>query len=171
MTPGLLFERIRDKEEDREDLFNLKSEPNDIYWSGYTSAPDRSAFKDWFGGQLQREDRTIWLVKTPDARTIGYLYLTCSSEDTNRIGYISHGVTEKEKGKGIGSSIVRFVVDGFTNNILPADQLQAWIVKENLSSVKTFLKNGFVRSSLEKTQFYASMNREVVLENYFLKRT
>ena len=73
-----------------------------------------------------------------------------------------------EKGKGIGTSIVHFVVNAFADNVLPADQLQAWIVRENLSSVRTFTKNGFLRSQVEKTQFYASMNREVVLENYFL---
>jgi len=167
-----LFERIKNNEEDLASLFKLKSEPNDIYWSGYTSHPNILDFENWYQEQLVRSDRKIWLVKSSENpfEVMGYLYLTFVKEPDKIIGLVSHGVEKKLAGRGLGTAIVNFVVNIFINGFIPANEIHSWVTQENIASARTFTKNGFIKSGLSKEEFYKSMNKSVKLENYFFER-
>ena|SRR5579871_3955350 len=171
MSQGCIFERIKDADEDLNSLYELRSGSADIYWSGYVSRPDPAAFKTWFDEQLPRTDRNIWLVREigNPAAAVGYLYVTYSMEDKKKIAFISHGVAGNSTGKGIGSTIVNFVVNMAVNGCIETDELQAWVVRENIASAKTFIRNGFVKSSRQKEEFYKSMDKRVTMDNYFFK--
>jgi RimJ/RimL family protein N-acetyltransferase len=169
MSEGLFFERLSGSDADFEPLYKLKCEPHDVYWSGYTTSPDKMKFRAWFEEQLKRDDRDIYLVRKAlrSGDILGYLYITYPPEE-QQIGLISHGVTAGSIGKGIGSSIVNFAVNLFINGFLKAEEIQAWIVETNIASIKTFTKNGFVKTTRSRKEFYRSMDKEVMLENYRL---
>jgi RimJ/RimL family protein N-acetyltransferase len=169
MMEVLFFDRARNNDDDLRSLLRLKSEPLDVYWSGYVREPDMSKFKMWFEEQMGRLDREIWLVKGASniKDPLGYLYLTYMQADEKRIGHISHGVAENSAGKGVGTAIVNFAVNLFINGYLKIDGLEAWIVAENVASIKTFEKNRFVKSPNHRKEFYKSMGTEVVLDSYF----
>ena len=164
----LLFEKILDNTGDLESLYNLKCEANDIYWSGYKQKPNREQFANWYQLQLKRNDRDIYLIKNiaKPIEIIGYLYLTYENEENLTKVFVSHGISEQFKGNGFGSQAVNFVTNLFVNGFLKADQIQAWIASINYASIKTFLKNGFVKTDLKKQVFYDSLNQNITLENY-----
>jgi GNAT superfamily N-acetyltransferase len=161
----LNFKRIDRVNTDLEYLLFLKSDQQDIYWSGYTSPPIREYFVSWYETQLERNDREIWLVFSLIEEAVGYLYITLDKK--NRIITLSHGVASAYNGQGIGSQIIQFAVKR-CSIIYPNYILNAWIAQENIASAKTFLKNQFQKNNLQTKIYYKSFGREVILENYLL---
>jgi RimJ/RimL family protein N-acetyltransferase len=163
----LRFDIIEDKESDMNSLYQMKSESNDIYWSGYTKAPDLKKFSVWYKEQLQRTDRKIWLVRQiqKPEEMVGYLYLTFENDVVN----ISHGVKQNFGGQGIGSQIINFATN-ICLTFYPAFKIESWIAETNIISVKTFLKNNFQKTVKMKKCYYESFQKEITMFNYsFLK--
>ncbi len=134
----LQFDIIKNSESDLQSLYQMKSEGNDIYWSGYTQAPEPAKFTEWYNDQLQRTDRKIWLVRdimNPE-ETVGYLYLTFENESV----YLSHGVKQTSGGGGVGTHIINFATN-ICINFHPDLKLESWILETNVASIKTFEKN------------------------------
>ena len=48
-----------------DDFYKLKSEPNNIFWSGFDSAPNYESFKEHYKKELERKDRTIIFLYIP----------------------------------------------------------------------------------------------------------
>jgi RimJ/RimL family protein N-acetyltransferase len=167
-----LFERIKDTKQDLKNLFDLKSESNDVYWSGYTAPPEKLVFADWFKKQLDRDDRMIWLVRemNDSQSAIGYLYITFEKFQFKKIAQIGYGATEKLKGMGIGSAIVNFSVNVFINDFIKADEIHAWVLKENIASAKSLYKNKFKKLEETQDQFFSSMERNVLLEKFVFSK-
>ncbi len=163
----LRFDIIEDRESHMESLYQLKSETNDIYWSGYTQAPDFQKFTLWYKEQLQRPDRKIWLVMemmNPE-KIVGYLYLTFENNTVN----ISHGVKEDLGGKGVGTQIVNFATN-VCQAFYPEYSIEAWITETNQASIKTFLKNNFIKTDKEKKCFHESVKKEVTQFNFIFSK-
>lgn len=163
----LRFDTIKDNETDLANLFEMKSQKSDVYWSGYTAAPDREKFKVWYQDQLKRTDRRIWLVRDIQANncSVGYLYLTFE----NNSAYISHGVKEEFAGKSIGSGIINYATN-ICLSFYPDYAIESWIVEPNVASVQTFLKNNFYKTGLEKETFYASFQQTLKMYNYSFRK-
>lgn len=159
----LRFDIIENNDTDLRDLFQLKSESNDVYWSGYTSAPDFEKFTHWYKEQLLRTDRKIWLVRQIDKPeiTVGYLYLTFEDAIVN----LSHGVKQDMGGHGIGSNIINYATN-ICLSFYPTFAIEAWIVEPNTASIKTFLKNGFVKTTKVKEVHYDSFQKNLTMFNY-----
>ena len=82
-----------------DDFYKLKSEPNNIYWSGFDSAPNYEEFKIHFDKELCRDDRSIILIYF-NVMIAGYLYIDyCELEKEVSIGY---GVLKEFSGRGLG---------------------------------------------------------------------
>jgi RimJ/RimL family protein N-acetyltransferase len=159
----LCFEEIRPLLIDQENLWKLKSELHDVYWSGYMTAPDPEVFRNWYAEQLKRKDRKILLAKSMRDKTIivGYLYLTIEQNTV----LLSHGVSRAYEGQGVGTKIINFATN-FCLNTYKEYTIEAWIVEDNIASIKTFLKNGFVATPKTIVKHYASMGKDVLLKNY-----
>ncbi|MES2681196.1 MAG: GNAT family N-acetyltransferase [Bacteroidota bacterium] len=157
------FDIIRDNEADLERLFEMKSQNSDVYWSGYTTAPDKKKFAEWYNEQLKRSDRKIWLVREMQNSeiTVGYLYLTFENQSV----YLSHGVKEEYAGKSIGSAIINYATN-ICLTFYPEYNIESWIIEPNVASVNTFLKNSFRKTELVKETFYASFQKNLVMHNY-----
>lgn len=163
----LKFDLIRDNDTDIKCLYQMKSESNDIYWSGYTQAPDPALFHSWYKKQLVRQDRKIWIVRNimSPYEVVGYLYLTFESEIVN----LSHGVTGIYSGKGIGSIIINYAVN-ICSSFYPVYSIEAWVQEDNVASVKTFLKNNFFQTQKSRKQYYESMKKESNMLNFCYKK-
>jgi RimJ/RimL family protein N-acetyltransferase len=164
----ILCRQLSGSNEDFSRMYKLKSLPDDIYWSGYKNPPDKINFATWFKTQLNRSDRKIWLsfdCCNPDT-CVGYCYLTFETEEDNTVGVISIGVDKQFQGNGIGAAMVNFILNFIYNTKLSIGLLRAWIVKENISSTKSFLKNGFEKVEDTKQIFYASFGKEMNLDCY-----
>lgn len=164
----LRFDIIENTESDLQSLFQMKSESNDVYWSGYTSAPNFVKFSIWYKEQLLRTDRKIFLVRQIEKPEIivGYLYLTF--EDC--IANLSHGVKQDMGGYGIGSMIINYATN-ICLSFYPAFNVESWVVEPNTASVKTFLKNGFLKTEKVKEVYYESFQKNLMMFNYsFYKR-
>jgi RimJ/RimL family protein N-acetyltransferase len=163
----LRFDIIKDDAADLGSLFEMKSQNSDVYWSGYTAAPDKKKFAEWYAGQLRRDDRKIWLVRDIQNKntSLGYLYLTFENQSV----YLSHGVKEEHAGKSIGSAIINYATN-ICLTFYPEYNIESWIVEPNVASVNTFLKNSFRKTELVKETYYASFQKNLVMHNYSFQK-
>jgi len=145
----------------------MKSESNDIYWSGYSKAPVFENFSNWYNAQLLRNDRRIWIVRQicEPYLPVGYLYITYE----NNVLKLSHGVVSSFRGLGVSLKIINFATNFCLTNYSKCE-LEAWIVENNLASIKSFLKNNFIETGMLKKKFYESFNSIVILINYRFRK-
>lgn len=60
----LTYRLVKDTDEDFADFYKIKCDPENIKWSGFTSAPERISFRSWFSTQIKNPHRDIYLVYT-----------------------------------------------------------------------------------------------------------
>ncbi|EPA5447437.1 TPA: GNAT family N-acetyltransferase [Vibrio cholerae] len=115
----------------------MKSESQSIYWSGFSSAPDRTRLLEHYTAMLNYEDRDIYIFKEHDVR-IGYL---CVDKDRlNNTAEISYGVSAQHAGRGLAKIMIQLGLE----HIEPIFVTQvAWIAESNIASVKTATALGF----------------------------
>jgi RimJ/RimL family protein N-acetyltransferase len=160
----LQYKQIQDTIADREALYALRNEPRDLYWSGYIQAHSIESFTAWYKQQLQRKDRVIWLISYMDNTVLGYLYLNKLQEEQITIAELSIGISEHHKGKGLGTLAINFLVDYCKN--IGIKVIRAWIVEENIASIKSFIKSGFSPTTITKKVYYESFGKELILRQY-----
>lgn len=160
---------IRDIEADRVALLALKSEPQDVFWAGYTTGPDPTQFTHWYNQQLLRSDRKVWLARLIDdtEKIVGYLYITSLIEGDEKIALLSHGISEAYSGKGFGTQLVTFGVNYWLNNLAEEiSAISAWILRNNEASIRTFQKNGFRITEKQKLLPEILEGRTPLMINY-----
>ena len=62
MNGELYYKKAINCESDFEDLYRIKCDPENIKWGGFTCPPDRNNFKIWYQQNVNRLDRSIYLV-------------------------------------------------------------------------------------------------------------
>jgi RimJ/RimL family protein N-acetyltransferase len=122
-----------------DEFYRLRCDPENVYWTGHTSAPSREGLQSWYLKNLQTPSRTILLFHDDDA-IAGYLYIDTLEPATWEIGY---GVHHEMAGRGFGSEIVRSAEQYVRQNLAPAGQLLAWIADTNIGSIRCVSRNGF----------------------------
>ncbi|MBF8984172.1 GNAT family N-acetyltransferase [Lutibacter sp. B2] len=165
---NIYFERC--KEEQFDLLYELKSEEENILWTGHDKAPDRKKLKVWYFNQLKREDRYMFIIKSREyaGEPIGYLYLDVVG-DLKNIIETGHGVNNKFKGQGIGTRIIKFAIDYTTEYLTFIDRIDGWIVENNIGSIKNVINNGYIKTKETKKVVFKGLNREVLMEKYCYK--
>ncbi|POC28647.1 N-acetyltransferase [Vibrio vulnificus] len=115
----------------------IKSESQSIYWSGFSSAPDRTRLLEHYTTMLNNENRDIYIFKEHDVR-IGYF---CVDKDRlNNTVEISYGVSAQYAGRGLAKIMIKLGLE----HIEPMFTMQvAWIAESNIASVKTATALGF----------------------------
>lgn len=123
-----------------DDFYKLKSEPESVYWAGFSAAPDYEQFQAYYIKEVERKDRTLIFQHVND-RVSGYIALDFCS-DTNMVE-ISYGILKSFSGKGLGKAIVKYANE-FSAVKLNAESAVAWIAEANISSQKVVCANGYM---------------------------
>ena len=157
------------KKEDFINYYLLKCDKKNIIWTGHKNKPNKNKLKLWFNKQLKRTDRIIFLVKTKEYSNaaLGYLYIDIIEQDSyEKIVDVGYGVNSKYTKRGIGTNIIKFAIDYVTINLPFIDIITAWVVYNNIGSIKVFLKNKFIKTKEIKKEFFEGFNKEILMEKY-----
>jgi len=142
-------------------FFGIKSEKQNIYWSGHEQKPDYASLKQWYSKQLKNPHRKIFKIVYKD-EDVGYLYLDILESN---IIELSYAVSEKYVGLGIAS---RAVLDArnYANVEYKGYTIKAYVSNINIPSQKVMYKNSFIKSKKNYMQTLKQDNKEVVMEEY-----
>lgn len=154
--------------EDFDSYFFLKSDEENILWSGHDSAPDKEKILDWFLKNIVRKDRYFFLFFDEEhfENVIGYLYMDIVGEESNTID-TGHGVHSKCGGKGYGTQIIQYALN-FAKEKLPVIKyFQGWIAEDNIGSIKNVLKNGYYKTDETKYVKFGD-GSEKLFEKYMI---
>lgn len=85
---------------DFEDLYRIKCDKENIAWGGFTKAPEKDSFYQWYLRQLASDCRWIYLVYEGED-CCGFFYVDKLEDGTYEAA--SSGVLSEYMGKGIGT--------------------------------------------------------------------
>ncbi|MBN1055131.1 N-acetyltransferase [Clostridium botulinum] len=163
----LLFKRC--DEEDFEDFFILRSDDENMYWTGHDEKPNKTNLKEWYLTQLKRTDRLLFIARSDESdEPVGYLYLDIVGNNNNIIE-TGHGVNSKYKGKGLGTEIIKFAIDYSRNELPFIDEVDGWILEDNIGSIKNVLKNGYAETDERKEIYLKNLNIYKIMKKYVYK--
>ncbi|HBJ1650576.1 GNAT family N-acetyltransferase [Clostridium botulinum] len=164
---NLIFKKC--DENDFEDFYILRTDEENIYWTGYDSKPNKSNLKIWYLNQLKRNDRILFIVRSDEAEEpVGYLYLDIVG-DNNNIIETGHGVNSKYKGKGLGTEIIKFAIDYSRDVLTFIDEVDGWILEDNIGSIKNVLKNGYDETDDRKAIYVEKLDTYKTMKKYVYK--
>lgn len=131
-------------ESDFEEYYRVRSDPTDIYWNGYTTAPEKDCFRELF------KERTAFsrFEKPEDRRN--YLIKKCITEDT--IGFVQ--LIRRKDAIEIGYSVLKdyqgmgYATEALYQGVKYARQYKLPIIvmirDDNFASQCVAKKNGFI---------------------------
>lgn len=122
-----------------DDFYKLKSEPESVYWAGFSTAPDYEQFRVYYDKELERKERTI-IFQLVNGKVSGYVALALTPE--SHVVEISYGILNAFAGNGLGKAIVKYATE-FSENKLNANVMTAWIAETNMGSQKVVCSNGY----------------------------
>lgn len=130
--------------DDYDQYYSIRCDSTDIYWMGHTCKPDykmlRSIYNDRLDSIIMKSIgmKQIMMIEK-DTEAIGFIMLS-NNKDGIEIGI---SVKEAFQGQGIGSLVIRKIVD-YSQHF--NKELYARIRDDNIASQKAFLSNGFKRT-------------------------
>jgi len=127
------------KESDYTFFYKIRSEKQNMFWTGYDKVPDYDIFLKWFKSRLKDPKRDIYMAVNSKDEIVGYLNFDLY-EDHAAIGYAIHS---KHQGKGLATLGLRQLI---TLAQTKTKNLIAWVSEKNFSSQKVLLKNDFSRT-------------------------
>ena len=130
---------------DFSDYLAMKSDPEDVKWSGFSSAPDTGRFRELFEGWLADPRRIMFIARAPDV--VGYYVINISGEDADT----SYGVAAAHRGHGYGT-LMNIRAAEWARQNLAGLRLTSWIAEDNEPSIKGVIGAGFKASSETKVK-------------------
>ena len=134
-------------EKDFEDYYLVRSDPDDVYWNGYSSAPEKESFREGFLKRTanarfeEPEDRRNYLIKeTESGLTVGFVQLI-RRENAVEIGY---SVSHSFQGRGYATQALNLGIELAKEFVLP---IIVSIREDNIPSQRVAIKNGFKKRS------------------------
>lgn len=148
--------------DDFDSFYKIKSEDNDMAWSGHAGRPDYDHLFNFYAkilnGEHCREERTIYVIEV-DGEFAGYMYM--DKIDKNNF-QLSIGVSESFSGK----HVARTSLSKLMNELRELNQqtnFTAWIRIDNLASLKAFQAAGFVKTNTYQMAWIPSINKEIAM--------
>lgn len=126
---------------DFEDLYRIKCDKENIAWGGFTQAPEKASFYQWYQRQLASDCRWIYLVYEGGA-CCAFFYVDKLEDGTYEAA--SSGVLSEYMGKGIGTYALAMQVCEIEK--LSIERVSSWVSDRNIASYKRYEKLGFIRT-------------------------
>lgn len=140
-------------ENDFEEFYKLKCQKNNIFWTNYTTEPDRSKLSEWYKSQLNNSNRQLLLaLSIKDDVVIGYGYIDLV-DSCKEIYEIAYAISKEFIGKGLGTELVKVLSDYCYANYNSVKEIQAWVLDSNIKSKKCLLRNDWKQTD-EKREIY-----------------
>lgn len=140
----LKYRLAEDNEKDFEDLLRIKGDYDNICWAGFTKAPERTSFRQWYTNQLISRTRDIYLVYSFANNyefAVAFFYIDWRN---NGEFLVPSGVLKKYTRQGIGTYIIEEADNiarrrGYTTHV-------AWVSDYNIGSVRRFEKLNYQKT-------------------------
>ena len=144
MTEVFLKSKLaEDNEIDFEDFYSIKSDAENVKWSGFLTAPEKKSFRKWYSEQIKGQKREIYLVYLDnEVHAVAWFYIDyCDNGEF----FVPSGVLTEFTKRGIGTWIIQesdkiAKEKGYNLHIAMVSDL-------NVGSVRRFEKLGFTRTS------------------------
>lgn len=132
------------EESDYENYYLIRSEKENLFWTGYDKPPHKERFFNWFKDRIADQQKHLYLLFDTKV-CVGSLNVDFYN-DYVAIGY---STVTKYKGKGyatylVGESI-RIANEARKRNP-ELKKIIAWINDQNEASIRVIEKNGFQKS-------------------------
>lgn len=127
--------------EDFEFFYAIKSEDNNIFWTGHDKKPDRTNLHRFFSNAVEnsRGGRTIYIIEKKQIEKVGYIYIIPDSGDTNTFE-LSISISTNYQGKGFAKEAVRLgLIEGRKQGF---QKMRSSIREDNIASLKTYVACG-----------------------------
>lgn len=131
-----------------DDYYHIRKEEKNMYWTGYTEAPDYEKFKQWFLKRIQDKNRLLYLL-FEDGKCAGSLNI----DYYPKYAAIGYSVKTGFEGKGLATKIVADSIQIIKKSIADRPDLERIIARindKNTASIKVVLKNGFHKSHIKE---------------------
>ena len=126
---------------DFEDFYRIKCDKVNIAWSGFTQAPEKKSFYEWYQRQLASDHRWIYLVYEGQ-KCCAFFYVD-KLKDGN-FEAASSGVLSDFMGKGIGTYALAMQIFEI-QLVTTRGGIVSWVSDKNIASYKRYEKLGFIR--------------------------
>ena len=145
-------------------FYGIKSEYNNIYWTGHKMKPDYGKLKKWYTDILSNNKRITYIISYLGEK-IGYLYLDIINKNLVEVAI---AISEKYQRKGLASqSLKKFlkIIRDYNN-----PEIVAWIFDRNIASKKVFTKNYFSPTDETKIKTLPLDNTNEIMRKYIYLR-
>jgi RimJ/RimL family protein N-acetyltransferase len=129
-----------------EEFYAIRSEPNNLFWTGYDQAPDFESFKSWYANRLEDPNRRIYLLWEED-KCLGALNIDLYKGHA----FIGYSIITNLQGQGLATFMVQ-QSEAIIAEIKSINEVKAWINFQNVGSIKVCEKNGFYKSETTETR-------------------
>ncbi len=139
----LRYKLAQNNDIDFEDFYKIKSDADNIKWSGFLTAPEKKSFRKWYAEQINSTKRDIYLVYFEGvANAVAFFYIDyCDNGEF----FVPSGVLAEFTRRGIGTWIIQesdkiAKEKGYKVHVAMVSDL-------NVGSIKRFEKLGFTRTT------------------------
>ena len=143
-------------------FYDIKSEEDNIYWSGHEEKPKYNALKKWYQEQLENKNRIIFKIHS-EAKSVGYLYFDLDHEKS--LIEFSYAISNQYSDLGFGTASVREAITFSYKNFLNY-RIIAFVAEENIGSHRIMQKNSFLKTNKHYLQFLKRPKKEVKMLEY-----
>jgi RimJ/RimL family protein N-acetyltransferase len=132
--------------EDCDILYKWANDPTVRRNAFNTSPIPYSDHVDWLNKSLSYNKRIIFICMKGD-KSVGQIRI----DEEDFVGVISYVVDKSERGRGIGSKMLKMIHEIVSSEYKHISILKGLVKKENMASRKVFLNNGY--RELEQNEY------------------
>jgi len=146
--------------------YKVKSEPDNIYWTGHSKAPNYEELKKWYYNTIMFNNKKIIYIPFYQDQRIGYLYVDIKDKN---VVELPMGISKKYEGTGLAyyvfKKFIELVVRDYNN-----PRFEFWIFKSNLASKMLCTANGFIATKETKKVYFPLKNAYEEMIKYVCKK-
>jgi len=152
--------------DDFEVLLAIKSDPEEVRWSGFAGPPNRENFRKWFNNALADSDRLMF-TGLINRSVAGYIHFHRVSP--HRFG-VSTGVAARLRGKGHGTTIRSLAIERFYV-AFPDTEIEVWLAEGNVASQRSWAKMGYHPTEITKCHEFLCPARVETMRRWIRTRS
>lgn len=110
----------------------------------------------WFKESMKNFNRHIYIIKFDDI-DVGQIRIDIIEDKNAEISYV---IEEKYRNIGIGTKVLNAIKENISTNFNNIQKIIGKVKKENISSRKAFIKNGYLEKELDNYYEYSLILKE-----------